>query len=155
MGMFAIGQILSPIFGILIDRFARFHLLFLLICPFLYTATFSLFLIPSLNPMYVMGGIVVVYAVGETTIYSSIPLIVPRQVMGTAFGVTSMVYNTGLLVLPFLLGKMKEQTGSYRLSVMLMCGMFLVAFLSCCVLNLLHRVDVGVDGSEVKRVSGN
>lgn len=100
-----------------------------------------------------MAGIVVVYAVGETTIYSSIPLLVSRQVLGTAFGITSMVYNAGLLVLPVVLGKLKEVMGSYRVSVMLMCGMFLLAFLACTILNLLHKVENGREGNQVKRVS--
>lgn len=56
------------------------------------------------------------YSIYATAIWGSIPYTVPEKVLGSAFGMTTAIQNSGLVVAPlivsYLIGKDKQQPTS-------------------------------------------
>jgi MFS family permease len=68
--------------------------------------------------------------------WPSIPLLVEKNRVGTAFGLTTMIQNVGLAVFPVLNGFLRDTTENYHRHSMVMfssLGLFglLFAFRSC------------------------
>jgi cyanate permease len=70
--------------------------------------------------------------------WPSIPLIVRKETVGTAFGLMTMIQNIGLALFPYLNGKLRDLTHSYSASMVMFAslGLFGLAFAI-----LLKRAD--------------
>jgi MFS family permease len=81
----------------------------------------SLILIPShlclgltwIHPVYPMIALGVAFVLIPAAMWPSIPLIVRKETVGTAFGLMTMIQNIGLALFPFLNGKLRDMTQSY------------------------------------------
>jgi MFS family permease len=106
------SMVCAPFAGHLVDKIGRRASLMVI---------GSLILIPShlcmgltrIYPVYPMIALGVAFVLIPAAMWPSIPLIVRKETVGTAFGLMTMIQNIGLALFPFLNGKMRDITHSY------------------------------------------
>ncbi len=64
-------------------------------------------------PMIVLGA---AFVLVPAAIWPSVPLIVEKNRVGTAFGLMTMIQNVGLALFPWLNGVLRDRTGSFQSS---------------------------------------
>jgi MFS family permease len=106
------SMLLAPAAGRLVDRMGR-------------RATFmvvgSLLMIPahlalgwtSIPPAYAMIVLGAAFVLVPAAMWPAIPLVVETERVGTAFGLMTAIQNVGLLVFPYLNGKLRDVTSGY------------------------------------------
>jgi len=116
------SMICAPFAGRLVDKVGRRTTLMII---------GSLIMIPShlamgltkVYPAYPMIALGAAFVLVPAAMWPSIPLIVPKDKVGTAFGLTTMIQNIGLAAFPFLNGKLRELTESYTSSLVMFAGL--------------------------------
>jgi MFS family permease len=94
----------------------------------------SLILIPShlcmgftrIYPAYPMIALGIAFVLIPAAMWPSIPLIVRKETVGTAFGLMTMIQNIGLALFPFLNGKLRDVTHSYTASLVMFASLGIV-----------------------------
>jgi MFS family permease len=84
----------------------------------------SLILIPShlvmgltkINPVFPMIALGAAFVLIPAAMWPSIPLVVRKEVVGTAYGLMTMIQNIGLAAFPALNGRLRDMTHSYTAS---------------------------------------
>lgn len=109
------SMVLAPFAGKLVDKVGK-------------RATFmiygSLIMIPSHLVMGITGIYPVIpmiflgaaFVLVPAAMWPSVPLIVNKERVGTAFGIMTAIQNIGLGLFPYLNGKLREVTGAYTAS---------------------------------------
>jgi MFS family permease len=64
-------------------------------------------------PMITLGA---AFVLVPAAMWPSVPLVVKKERIGTAFGIMTAIQNIGLGAFPYLNGKLREITGSYTAS---------------------------------------
>jgi MFS family permease len=136
------SMICAPFAGRLVDKWGRRATLMIV---------GSLIMIPShlimgltkLYPAYPMIALGVAFVLVPAAMWPSIPLIVPKDKVGTAFGLTTMIQNIGLATFPFLNGKLREITHTYTSSLIMFAGLGLAGLAFAF---LLKRADAREGG---------
>lgn len=116
------SMIFAPFAGRLVDKVGRRATLMII---------GSLILIPShlvigltrLYPVIPMITLGAAFVLVPAAMWPTIPLIVPKDKVGTAFGLTTMIQNIGLAAFPFLNGKLRDLTGDYTASAVMFAGL--------------------------------
>jgi cyanate permease len=81
--------------------------------------------------------------------WPSIPLLVEKNRVGTAFGLTTMIQNVGLAVFPVLNGFLRDTTESYTASMVMFSSLGLFGLLFALALLRSDRRGGGVlEGKE-------
>ncbi len=111
----AASMCFAPFAGGLVDRIGRRASLMalgaLLMIPSHLVLGFTM--VPPYLPMIVLGASFVLV---PAAIWPSVPLIVEKNVTGTAFGVMTMVQNAGLALFPWVNGELRVATHAYEAS---------------------------------------
>jgi MFS family permease len=131
------SMVFAPFAGRLVDKWGRRATLMII---------GSLVLIPShlvigltrLYPVVPMIALGVAFVLVPAAMWPTIPLIVPKDKVGTAFGLTTMIQNIGLAVFPFLNGKLRDLTGEYTASAVMFAGLGIAGLVFAL---LLKRAD--------------
>ena len=115
------SMILAPFAGKLVDKIGKRATLMifgsLLMIPSHLVMGIT-FLYPVI-PMILLGASFVLV---PAAMWPSVPLVVKKEWVGTAFGTMTAIQNIGLGLFPYLNGKLRELTGSYTASqVMFAC----------------------------------
>ena len=76
--------------------------------------------------------------------WPSVPLLVDKRIIGTAFGVMTQVQNIGLSLFPWLNGKLRTATGGYEASMVMFSSLGAIG-LACAA--LLLRADRRAGGT--------
>lgn len=111
----------------------------------------SLILIPShliigltrIYPVFPMIALGAAFVLVPAAMWPTIPLIVPKDKVGTAFGLTTMIQNIGLALFPFLNGKLRDLTGSYASSAVMFAVLGLAGLLFAVLLKRADNRDGG------------
>jgi hypothetical protein len=77
-------------------------------------------MIPPALPMIVLGA---AFVLVPAAMWPSVPLIVDKDRVGTAFGVMTAIQNVGLLSFPYFNGALRVATGSYAASQLMFAGL--------------------------------
>jgi MFS family permease len=109
------SMVCAPFAGHLVDRIGRRATLMVI---------GSLLLIPShlamglthLYPVVPMATLGVAFVLIPAAMWPSIPLLVRKQAVGTAFGLMTMIQNIGLALFPALNGRLRDITHTYTAS---------------------------------------
>jgi MFS family permease len=123
------SMVFAPVFGSLVDRFGKRATVMLfgsvLMVPAFLCMAFTM--IPPAFPMIVLG---IAFVLVPAAMWPSIPLIVEKNRVGTAFGLTTMVQNMGLALFPWLNGTLRDATHDYTASMVMfsMLGLVGLAF---------------------------
>jgi MFS family permease len=128
---------LAPFAGHLIDRVGRRATIMLagalLIIPAHLLLGFS-----HVYPAYPMMLLGAAFVLVPAAMWPAVPLIVAKERLGTAYGVTTMIQNIGLLSFPFLNGQLRDATHSYVWSQTMFATLGIVGFFAAL---LLRRAD--------------
>ncbi len=133
------AMILTPFFGGLIDKIGRRASIMILGCLLImpvylimaYTHSATAIHIPVIDvsasislviPMIMMG---IAFALVPSALWPSVPIVVPAEKVGTAFGLMTMLQSFGLMALNFIVGRANDATGSYT------AGMWIFSALGC------------------------
>jgi MFS family permease len=86
-------------------------------------------------PMIVLGA---AFVLVPAAMWPSIPLLVAKEKVGTALGLTTMIQNIGLALFPYLNGKLAQVTNSYTSSQIMFASLGLAGLVFAV---LLKRAD--------------
>ncbi len=136
------SMVCAPFAGQLVDKWGRRATLMIV---------GSLIMVPShltlgltrIYPAWPMMALGAAFVLVPAAMWPSIPLIVPKDKVGTAFGLTTMIQNVGLAAFPFLNGKLRELTSSYTASMVMFAGLGLAGLVFAI---LLKRADAREGG---------
>ncbi len=128
---------LAPFAGGLVDRVGRRASLMilgaLLMIPCYLMLAFTT--IPPRWPMFLLGASFVLV---PAAMWPSVPLIVEKNRVGTAFGLMTMIQNIGLGLFPLLNGWLRDTTHDYTASMLMFAGLGVVGLVFAV---LLKRSD--------------
>jgi MFS family permease len=80
-------------------------------------------LLPPAYSMIVLGA---AFVLVPAAMWPSIPLVVDKDRVGTAFGLMTAIQNIGLLAFPYVNGKLRDVTSGYGWSQTMFAGLGLV-----------------------------
>ena len=133
----AASMVLAPFAGWMIDRIGRRATLMMvgsiLLIPSYLVMGFTE--IPPLFPMIVLGASFVLV---PAAMWPAVPLVVDKRIVGTAFGVMTLIQNFGLMAFPYFNGKLREATGTYSASMVMFASLGAVGLIFAV---LLFRAD--------------
>ncbi len=133
----------APFAGGLVDRIGRRASLMLfgalLMIPCYLVLGFTM--LPPWLPMVLLGASFVLV---PAAMWPSVPLIVEKNVTGTAFGLMTMIQNAGLALFPYLNGKLRVATSSYEASMVMFAALGATGFVFAV---LLKRADGRAGGA--------
>jgi MFS family permease len=112
----------------------------------------SLIMIPShalmglthVNPVFPMIALGAAFVLVPAAMWPSIPLIVSKERVGTAFGLMTAIQNIGLALFPLLNGLLRDITKTYTASMLMFAGL---GFWGLVFALLLKRADARSGGT--------
>jgi len=136
------SMILAPFAGQLVDRIGKRATLMII---------GSLIMIPShlimgvtrLYPVYPMIALGAAFVLVPAAMWPSIPLIVRKERVGTAFGLMTAIQNMGMALFPYLNGRLRDLTHTYTSSMLMFTSL---GFFGLIFALLLKRADVREGG---------
>jgi nitrate/nitrite transporter NarK len=111
----------------------------------------SLIMIPShlvmgvtgMSPIWPMLALGAAFVLVPAAMWPSIPLVVRKERVGTAFGLMTAVQNIGLAVFPLFNGMLRDATKTYTASMIMFSGLGIVGLVFAI---LLKRADAAAGG---------
>ncbi len=122
------SMVLAPFAGRLVDKVGK-------------RATFMIFGSLAMIPAHLVMGVTSLYPVipmivlgaafvlVPAAMWPSVPLVVSKERVGTAFGTMTAIQNIGLALFPYLNGKLREWTGDYTSSQIMFAGLGFVGLI--------------------------
>ncbi|HTS00876.1 MAG TPA: MFS transporter [Bacteroidota bacterium] len=137
------SMVFAPFFGRLVDSVGRRASMMVagsvLMVPAFLLMAFTM--MPPAFPMVMLGASFVLV---PAAMWPSIPLIVDKERVGTAFGLTTMIQNVGLAAFPMLNGALRDATESYTASMVMFSSLGLIGLLFALALLKADRRGGGV-----------
>ena len=144
------SMVFAPVFGQIVDKIGRRASMMvvgsLLMVPAFLIMGFTM--VPPAFPMIMLG---VSFVLVPAAMWPSIPLIVEKNRVGTAFGLTTMIQNVGLAAFPVLNGYLRDTTENYTASMLMFSslGLFGLIF-AFALLRSDRRLGGVLEGKEVR-----
>lgn len=132
------SMISAPFAGHLVDRIGRRGTL-MVFGSLLMIPSHLVMGLTSVYPAYPMIALGVAFVLVPAAMWPAIPLIVPSEKIGTAFGLTTMIQNVGLAVFPFINGRLRDLTHSYTASMIVFASLGLVGLVFALLLKKADR----------------
>ncbi|KAL7535563.1 hypothetical protein ACHAXR_006570 [Thalassiosira sp. AJA248-18] len=107
---YLISALSSPLLGHLVDRIGRRAQIAVLSSCLLFGVHLTLALSDS-SPIGPMLGQGIAYSLYAAVLWPSVPLTVPKQYVGTAFGVITSIQNIGLALFPLMIATIYNASG--------------------------------------------
>jgi len=117
--IFVSTMICTPLLGIVVDKIGKRATIMI---------TGSVIIIPvylalgltDIHPALPIIGIGIAFSLVPSALWSSVPILVEQNRLGTAFGLITIIQNFGLTVVPWLVGKLTDSAGGdYTKSMLL------------------------------------
>ena len=136
------SMVLAPFAGQLVDRIGKRATLMII---------GSLIMIPShlimgvtrLYPVYPMIALGAAFVLVPAAMWPSVPLIVRKERVGTAFGLMTAIQNIGMALFPYLNGRLRDLTHTYTSSMLMFASL---GFFGLIFALLLKRADAREGG---------
>lgn len=131
------SMVLAPFAGRLVDKYGKRATVMIYGALLMIPAHLLMGLthIYPVLPMIVLGA---AFVLVPAAMWPSVPLVVKKEHVGTAFGVMTAIQNIGLAAFPYLNGKLREITGTYTASQVMFASL---GFLGLIFAILLLRAD--------------
>jgi len=137
------SMVFAPVFGQIADKFGRRAMMMIagsvLMVPSFLLMGFTT--IPPMFPMIMLGG---AFVLVPAAMWPSIPMIVEKNRVGTAFGLTTMVQNVGLALFPWLNGYLRDITDTYAASMLMFSSLGIFGLIFAVLLKRADRRAGGV-----------
>jgi MFS family permease len=91
-------------------------------------------------PMIALGA---AFVLVPAAMWPSVPLIVDKKRVGTAFGLMTMVQNIGLAAFPWLNGRLRDFTQSYTASEIMFASLGVFGLIFAVLLKRADRKEAG------------
>ena len=112
------SMVFAPVFGHVVDSFGR-RASMMLVGSLLMIPAFLLLAFTMIPPAYPMVMLGAAFVLVPAAMWPSIPLVVDKSRVGTAFGLTTTIQNLGLALFPWLNGYLRDRTNDYTASMMM------------------------------------
>ena len=120
------SMIISPFLGALVDKIGK-RGTFMIAGSILILPVFLLLTltdIPVWIPMVMLGA---AFSLVPSALWPAVPLITKEKLLGTAYGLITMIQNIGLTVFPFVIGYFYDKTDNYNYSMLVLTVLSLTA----------------------------
>jgi MFS family permease len=132
----------APFAGGLVDRIGKRASLMvlgsLLMIPCYLVLAYTM--VPPYLPMILLGA---AFVLVPAAMWPSVPLIVEKKIVGTAFGLMTMIQNAGLALFPYLNGKLRVATHNYEASMVMFASLGACGFVFALLLLRADRREGG------------
>ena len=136
------SMILAPILGRMVDKVGRRGTLMMvgsvMLIPCYLIMGFTHF--SPVAPMVVLG---LAFSLVPAALWPSIPLLVEKKSVGTAFGLLAVVQNFGLAGFPWVVGALRDATQTYTSGMAVFASLGMLGFVFA---TLLKRADARAGG---------
>jgi MFS family permease len=136
------SMVFAPSAGFLVDKIGKRASLMmvgaLIMIPAHLTMGFTH--LPPALPMIALGA---AFVLVPAAMWPSVPLIVAKERVGTAFGLMTMVQNIGLATFPWLNGHLRDTTQSYTPSQIMFASLGFVGLIFAILLKRADRKEAG------------
>jgi MFS-type transporter involved in bile tolerance (Atg22 family) len=104
-------------------------------------------------PMLILGA---AFVMVPAAMWPSIPLIVEKNRVGTAFGLTTTIQNFGLALFPWLNGMLRDATQTYTASMVMFSALGVLGLIfSVLLLRADHREGKKLESIDLSSASGS
>ncbi len=131
------SMIFAPFAGKLVDKIGKRATL-MIIGALMMIPAHLLLGITYINPVIIMIVLGAAFVLVPAAMWPSIPLIVSKKRVGTAFGLMTMLQNIGLGLFPWVNGKLRDIFGNYTASQIMFASLGLLGLIFAL---LLKRAD--------------
>lgn len=144
------SMILAPFAGRLVDKIGKRATL-MIIGSLIMIPSHLLMGITKIYPAYPMIALGAAFVLVPAAMWPSVPLIVRKERVGTAFGLMTAIQNIGLALFPFLNGILRDITHTYTSSMIMFSSLGIVGLIFAILLkkadaregNILEHVEKG------------
>ena len=144
------SMILAPFAGQLVDKFGK-RATMMIIGSLILIPSHTLLGVTRINPVYPMIALGAAFVLVPAAMWPSIPLIVRKERVGTAFGLMTAIQNIGLALFPLLNGMLRDLTKAYTASMIMFASLGFVGLIFAI---LLKKADER-EGSGLERIDRN
>lgn len=139
----AASMFLAPFAGSFVDRVGKRGTLMiggsLLMIPAFLLMAYTM--MPPRFPMMMLGA---AFVLVPAAMWPAVPLIVKKELVGSAFGLITMIQNIGLALFPFLNGKLRDLTQNYTASMIMFASLGVAGLIFALLLKRADRAAGGV-----------
>jgi MFS family permease len=136
------SMILAPFAGKLVDKFGK-RATWMIFGSLIMIPSHALMGLTKIWPVFPMIALGAAFVLVPAAMWPSVPLIVRKERVGTAFGVMTAVQNVGLSIFPLLNGFLRDITKSYTASMLMFASLGFVGLIFAL---LLKRADAREGG---------
>lgn len=140
------SMIFAPFAGSLVDKIGKRATL-MIIGSLVMVPSHLLMGLTGINPVFPMIALGAAFVLVPAALWPSVPLVVRKERVGTAFGLLTAVQNIGLALFPLLNGLLRDLTESYTSSLLMFAGLGLAGLVFSL---LLKRADA-IEGGRLER----
>jgi MFS family permease len=137
------SMVLAPFAGRLVDKIGRRASLMILGALIMIPSHLAMAL-TRIYPVYPMLALGAAFVLVPAALWPSVPLIVRKERVGTAFGLMTAIQNIGMAVFPLLNGLLRDLTKSYTSSMLMFAGLGVCGLIFAI---LLKRADAREGGA--------
>jgi len=136
------SMILAPFAGKLVDKIGKRATL-MIFGSLIMIPSHALMGLTKIWPVYPMIALGAAFVLVPAAMWPSVPLIVRKERVGTAFGLMTAIQNVGLALFPLLNGLLADITKSYTASMLMFASLGFVGLIFAI---LLKRADAREGG---------
>jgi MFS family permease len=137
------SMVLAPFAGQLVDKIGKRASL-MTVGSLLMIPSFILMAYTMIQPRYPMMLLGAAFVLVPAAMWPAVPLIVRKEMVGSAFGLITMIQNIGLALFPYLNGKLRDVTHTYTASMLMFACLGFVGLIFAW---LLKRADAQEGGA--------
>ncbi|KAH7476856.1 hypothetical protein PRIC1_000862 [Phytophthora ramorum] len=120
--------VFAPFIGLAIDQFGG-RVILIILAAILSVLAYVFMIFTEINPVVSMLLISICLSFTPTILMAAIPNSVSRKSFGTAFGIVEITDAIGATFGNILMGYLRDETGSYRVDMLMLLGMAVLTLL--------------------------
>ena len=144
------SMILAPFAGRLVDKVGR-RATFMIIGSLIMIPSHLLMGLTSIYPACPMLALGAAFVLVPAAMWPSVPLIVRKERVGTAFGLMTAIQNVGMALFPFLNGFLRDVTHAYTSSMIMFASLGFVGLVFALLLKKADAREGGYLESPTKK----
>ncbi|CAF0745450.1 unnamed protein product [Didymodactylos carnosus] len=140
--VYFMSAILSPLLGYIVDRTGRniYWLIGSIMATILAHALLAFVFIHPIVPLVIMG---IAYSILAASLWPMVAFLVPKQLLGTAYGLMQAIQNLGLAVMNIFTGLILDSYGYFLLEIFFIVSLE-IALLAAAFLYIWNSIKGGV-----------